>query len=184
MIRTMVRLLLLGPLAAAAPLAAQPARDSATAAGFREDAARRPFDALLRHRAELRLSEQQVRQIEEVARALEARNAPLRERLVREHRRWRVERREQLQRMSVEERRRELRRVREQRGRGEAVPGTMRPVVREMLVNIEESIHQAQGVLTAEQRLQARQILRHEIVREGRAGARVRHMLRERTRRP
>ena len=165
MIRTFLRLLVpvLVATAAAAPLRAQPARDSAAAAGFREDAARRPFDALLRHRGELRLSAQQVRQIESVARRLEERNAPLRERLVHEHRRWREERRTQLERMSPGERRRELRRLRERRGAGEQVPEPLRPVVREMLVNIEQAIHDAQGVLTAEQRLQARQILRREI---------------------
>lgn len=173
MIRTIVRLAMtaLMLLAAAAPLRAQPGRDSAAAAGFREDAARRPFDALLRHRAELRLSPQQVRQIETVARRLEERNAPLRERLVREHGRWREERRTQLERMSPEERRRELRRVRERRGAGEQVPEPLRPVVREMLVNVEEAIHEAQGVLTAEQRVQVRQILRREL-RQDRVRAR------------
>jgi hypothetical protein len=50
----------------------------------------------------------------------------------------------------------------------------MQPLVRQMRVNIEEAMHQAQGVLTAEQRLQARRILQRELRASRRPGVRPR----------
>jgi hypothetical protein len=147
----------------AAPLAAQ--RDTADA-GAR---GRPPLDRLLRHRAELQLTDAQVRQLQAIRERLDAQNAPLRQRLTAQSQRFRTERRQQLERMSPEERRAELRRLRQQRA-AERVPADMQPVVRQMRVNIEEAMHQAQGVLTAEQRVRAREILRREVrtVRESR----------------
>jgi hypothetical protein len=171
----------------AAPLAAQPGRD--TAAVRVRGAALPAFERLMRHRAELGLSDAQVRQLEGIRERLQARNAPLREQLAAQSQRFRTERREQLQRMSPEERRAELRRVRAQRA-GERVPADMQPVMRQMRVNIDEAMHQAQGVLTAEQRVRARELLRAERAerrpgvrgqRERRPGAGVRpRMERER----
>lgn len=163
MTRTITRLVLLLATALALPLAAQTGHD-ADAMLREEDAARRPFDALLRHRAELRLTAQQVRQIETIARQLEVRNAPLRRRLVADHHRWREERRVQLERMSHAERHRELARLRAERARGQQVPEPLRPTVRQMLVHIQEATHRAEGVLTVEQRARASDILRREIV--------------------
>jgi hypothetical protein len=150
----------------AAPLAAQ--RDTAEAGAARGGPA---FDRLVRHRAELQLSDAQVRQLQEIRERLEAQNAPLRQQLTEQSRRFRSERREQLERMSPEERRAELRRLRQQRA-GERVPADMQPLVRQMRVNIEEAMHQAQGVLTAEQRLRAREILRREVRGTRRPGMR------------
>jgi hypothetical protein len=156
---------------AAAPLAAQPGAD--TVAGvMQERAARRPFDAVLRHRAELELSDAQVRQLQTIRERLEQRNAPLRSRLVEQTQRWRAERRGQLERMTPRERRQELRRMRELPA-GQRVPADVQPIVRQMRVNIEEATHQAQGVLTPEQRLRVRELLRREVRTVRRPGARV-----------
>lgn len=144
--------------AAAVPAAAQPGEQPP----FREDAARQPFEALLRHREELQLSDDQVRRIQTIGRQLEERNAPLRQRLVQEHRRWREERRAQLERMTPRQRRAELRRMRGQRGEP-PVPEALRPTVHQMRVNISDAMHQAQGVLTAEQRVRAQDILRRQL---------------------
>lgn len=162
-------------LAAAAPAAAQqpgaaPGREQAPPA-LREQAERRAFEALLRHRAELELSEQQVRQIEAIGRRLQEQNAPLRQRLVEEARRWREERRAQLERLTPEQRREELRRMRGRRGQA-PVPEAMQPLVRQMRLNINEAMHQARGVLTAEQRLRAEQVLRRQLRDSRRPGMR------------
>ncbi|HEV3048996.1 MAG TPA: hypothetical protein VGX50_01725 [Longimicrobium sp.] len=170
---------------------------------LREDAEHRAFDMLLRHRQQLALSDQQVRRLEEIRAQLERQNAPLRARLVEEHQRWQAERRAQLERMSVEERRQELRRVRE--GRGAArLPESLQMTVHQMRLHINEAMHQAQGVLTAEQRLRARELLarqaaaaarrpgvqprrrapRHELERRERVRERVRPDARQDDRQP
>ncbi|HEX6911924.1 MAG TPA: hypothetical protein VF142_16085, partial [Longimicrobium sp.] len=100
-------------------------------------------------------------------------NAPLRRQLMARHDRWRAERRAQLERMTPAQRRAELRRLREQPA-GQRVPPDMQPVVRQMHVNIEEAMHQAQGVLTAQQRIQARRILQRELRRPRRPGVGLR----------
>lgn len=147
---------------AAAPAAAQPGRDTLDAGAAQEDAARRPFDALLRHRAELELTDGQVQRLQGIRQRLEQRNAPLRAQLAERSQRWRAERRTQLERMTPQQRRQELRRLR-QLPAGQRVPADMQPLVRQMRVNIEEATHEAQGVLTAEQRLRVREILRREV---------------------
>ncbi len=154
--------------AGTAPLSAQPGRD--TAAVRVRGEALPAFQRLMRHRAELNLSDAQVRQLETIRQRLEAQNAPLRQQLASQNQRFRTERREQLQRMSPEERRAELRRLRAL-PRDQRVPADMQPVVRRMRVNIDEAMHQAQGVLTAEQRVRARELLRTER-RERRPGVR------------
>ncbi|HEU4884272.1 MAG TPA: hypothetical protein VFT45_18600 [Longimicrobium sp.] len=138
-------------------------------AAFREDAERRAFDMLLNHRTQLQLSEQQVRQLESIRGRLEQQNAPLRARLVEEHQRVQAERRAQLERMSAEQRREELRRLRRDGRPG--VPEALQPTVRQMRLNINEAVHQAQGVLTAEQRLRAQTLLRAQMQRARRAEA-------------
>ena len=165
---------------AAAPLAAQPEGENPEAA---LRAANRPFESLMRFREELRLSEQQVARLQSIRARMEQQNAPLRERLVAQHQRWRAERRAQLERMTPEQRRAELRRVRGQPA-GQRVPADMQPLVRQMRVNIEESMHQAQGVLTAEQRLQARRILQRELRAARRPGVQRRPVRRPEARVP
>lgn len=148
------------------------ARVAGTRAAFREDAERRAFDMLLNHRAQLQLTEQQVRQLEGLRTRLEQQNAPLRARLVEEHQRAQAERRAQLERMSADQRREELRRLRREGRPG--VPESLQPTVRQMRLNINEAVHQAQGVLTAEQRLRAQTLLRSQMQRARRPGAHAR----------
>lgn len=162
---------------AAAPAAAQQPRERERAAAeqaaaaermrqqaaFREDAERRAFDMLLNHRTQLELSAQQVRELEAIRERLEQQNAPLRARLVEEHSRLQAERRAQVERMSAEQRRAELHRLR--RDGRPAVPPALQPTVRQMRLNINEAVHQAQGVLTAEQRLRAQALIRRELQR-------------------
>ncbi|HEX2080547.1 MAG TPA: hypothetical protein VHG08_22780 [Longimicrobium sp.] len=152
--------------AAAVPAAAQPGPEPS----FREAAERRPFELLLRHRDALGLTDVQVRQLETIGERLEQQNAPLRQRLVQEHHRWREERRAQLERMTPEQRREELRRMRGRRGEP-PVPEALRPTVYQMRLNINDAMHQAQSVLTPAQRLRAQDILRREVRPLGRARA-------------
>lgn len=146
------------------------AREAGAHAALRQDAERRAFDVLLNHRTQLQLTEQQVRQLEGLRTRLEQQNAPLRARLMEEHQRVQAERRAQLERMSPDERRAELRRL--QREGRPGVPQTLQPTVRQMRINISEAVHQAQGVLTAEQRLRAQSLLRSQMQRARRPGVR------------
>jgi hypothetical protein len=153
-----------------ARVAGERARHAGARAVVREDAERRAFDLLLNHRTQLELSEAQARQIEAIRTRLQQQNAPLRARLVEEHQRAQAERRAQLERMSADERRAELRRLRREGRPG--VPESLRPTVRQMRLNINEAVHQAQGVLTAEQRLRAQSLLRSQMQRARRPGVR------------
>lgn len=150
--------------------AGERARQAGARAALRQDAERRAFDMLLNHRTQLQLTEQQVRQLEGLRTRLEQQNAPLRARLVEEHQRVQAERRAQLERMSADERRAELRRL--QREGRPGVPESLQPTVHQMRLNINEAVHQAQGVLTAEQRVRAQSLLRSQIQRARRPGVR------------
>ena len=159
----LVRVLLIALAAsAAAPAAAQPGgrhpeRPRAEERLSPEDG-RRPFEVLLRHREQLRLTEDQVRRIQEIGRGLEARNAPLRQRLAEERQRWMARRQAELERMDAERRRDEMRRMRRER----RVPEPMQPLMREMRENITAAVRDAHGVLSDEQRTEARRVLREE----------------------
>ncbi len=136
-----------------------------------------PFAALLRHRGELRLSRAQVARLEAVGRALEERNRPLRQQLRRQREEFVERRRAQVGRLSPEQRRDTLRRLREERARGEGLPPQMRPVVERMRANTRRAMEEAQRVLTPEQKRRARALVRErrtearERVRERRGGA-------------
>jgi hypothetical protein len=132
----------------------------ATQGAMHEAAERRAFDLLLRHRAELALSEQQVRRLQAILARLDQRNAPLRQRLVQQHQHLQAERRAQLERMSAGQRRAELHRLRRARP---DVPRSLEPTVRQMRLNIHEAVQQAQAVLTVRQRLRARELARMEV---------------------
>lgn len=122
----------------------------------------RAFAMLLRERERLALTDEQVRRLDTIRRRLEARNAPLREKLRREHARFVAQRREQLSRLTPDERRDTLRALREQRRRGDGpgLPPAMRPLAVEMRGNIRAAMEEAQGVLTDEQKQRARELLR------------------------
>jgi len=167
----------LAALAAAVPAAAQP--------GVRPPAGERrgpamheggghPFQALLRHRERLSLTADQVRRLEAIGQRLEERNRPLRERLSQERTRFMETRRQQMERLTPEQRRDTLRAMR-RRGAGPGMPESMQPLARQIRVNLNEASYEAQGVLTAEQRLQARRILQQEMrMRARRPGMRGR----------
>jgi hypothetical protein len=169
----LVRILLIA-LAASVAAAAQPGGrlpERPRAEGpLSPDEGRRPFEVLLRHREQLRLTEAQVRRIQEIGRGLEARNAPLRQRLAEERHRWMARRQAELERMNAERRRDEMRRMRHER----RVPEPMRPLVREMRANIAAAVRDAHGVLSDEQRTEARRVLREE-ARARHAEVRARH---------
>ena len=135
-----------------------------------------PFAALLRHREELRLSRAQVARLEAVGRVLEERNGPLRQQLRRQREEFVKLRRAQVGRLSPEQRRDTLRRLREERARGEGLPPQMRPVVERMRANTRRAMVEAQRVLTTEQKRRARALVRErtevrERARELRGGA-------------
>jgi hypothetical protein len=195
MMKRLIRpiLILLLTALASAPAAgqtAQAARERAeadrarTAAGharlaheFQEGAERRAFDMLLRHRAQLELSEQQVQRIRAIGARLEQRNAPLRQRLMAEHDRWMAARRAQVERMSAAQRRAELARL---RAHSQAhMPESLQPTVRQMRVHIDEAVQQAQAVLTARQRVRAQELVRLELRAAARARVQARRATRE-----
>ena len=118
-----------------------------------------PFAALLRHREELRLSRRQVERLQAVGRELEERNRPLRQQLRRQREAYVAQRRAQVRRLSAEQRRDTLRRLREERARGE-LPPEMRPVVERMRSNTRRAMAEAQSVLTHEQKRRARALVR------------------------
>ncbi|HEU0078914.1 MAG TPA: hypothetical protein VFQ76_14770, partial [Longimicrobiaceae bacterium] len=115
-------LLLFAAALLAAPAA--PAQDGAAPPAWQRAEERDegvPFAALVRHREELRLSRDQVARLEAVARALEERNRPLRQQLRRQREEFVERRRTQVGRLSPEQRRDTLRRLREERARGEGL---------------------------------------------------------------
>lgn len=174
-------LALVAALSAAAPAAVR-AQDGAAPPAWGPAAEREgamPFAVLLRHRGELRLSRAQVARLEAVGRALEERNRPLRQQLRRQREEFVERRRAQVGRLSPEQRRDTLRRLREERARGEGLPPQMRPVVERMRANTRRAMEEAQGVLTPEQKRRARALVRERVearerVRELRRGAAAR----------
>lgn len=126
---------------------------------------RRPFEALYRVRHELMLTDAQVERLQDIARRLDLRNHPLRERLhtelgvYREQQRAEIER--ELLRLPPEQRQRALRRMLEERRR-RGLPPHIRPIAQEMRQNIGAAVREAQGVLTPIQKHRARQLVAEE----------------------
>ncbi|HYJ78243.1 MAG TPA: hypothetical protein VEW03_01470 [Longimicrobiaceae bacterium] len=157
-----------GALLAAVPALAQ---DEPAAAPPERPAAelleeeRRPFEALYRARQELMLTDAQVGRLQDIARRLEVRNHPLRERLhadlqlYREQQRAELER--ELLRLPPEQRQRALREMLEERRR-RGLPPHVRPIAQEMRRNIGEAVHEAQRVLTPIQKHRARQLVEEQ----------------------
>jgi Spy/CpxP family protein refolding chaperone len=171
--RALVALAVLAAAPAAAQVPAAPSAAPADTAGARM---LRPFQRLLQRRAELGLSDAQVRRLQEIQHGLEARNAPLRQRLASERQRWVAERRAQLEAMAPEQRRAEMRRMR----RAREVPDALRPMMAEIRQNLAAAARDARQVLTPEQRQRVGRMLREQRVERRGAGART---LRARTRR-
>lgn len=148
-----------------APAAAQGGGGS-PAADVLDAREQRPFDLLLEARAELGLSAAQVTRLQAIAARLEETNRPLRDELVRRWQAVREERRAELMRMTPQQRRAELRRVRQQGP--PPVPESMRPVVQRVRQNVAAAMHEARDVLTPEQKARARAMVREH--RRGQMG--------------
>lgn len=180
LLRSVLALALLALPVVATAQRAGPPRGAPPHEVMRRESGGRAFAMLLRERERLALTDEQVHRLDTIRRGLEARNAPLRERLRREHARFVAQRREQLARLTPEQRRDTLRALREQRrrGAGPGLPAAMRPLAVEMRENIRAAMGEAQGVLTEEQKQRARQLLRErrrETRREIRRERRERH---------
>lgn len=165
---------LLIPFAALAlsalPLAAQGGVQPNDPGDAVEQREQRPFDALMDARAELGLSDQQVSRLQAIAARLEETNRPYREQLVREWQAVREQRRQELLRMTPEERRAELQRVREQGP--PPLPESLRPLAQRIRANIAGAMREAGTVLTPAQKARAREMIRAR--RGGGGGARPR----------
>lgn len=121
--------------------------------------ARPPFAALLEHRQELGLTEEQVGQLGEIGRSLQEQNRPLRARLLALRQQYVAVRLEQVRRLTPEARRDTLRRLRTER-KARTMPPELLPVVEEMRENTRRAMMEAQGVLSDAQKERARDLLR------------------------
>ena len=152
------RLLAAALLLGAAPAAAQEDGPPARGAEMLARREQRPFDLLMEVRGELGLSDAQVGRLQAIAARLEETNRPVREELVRRWQAVREERRAALMRMTPEQRRAELRRI---RGQGPPpVPESLRPLVQRMRGNIGAAMREAGTVLTPRQKARARALVR------------------------
>ena len=152
------RLLAVALLLGAAPAAAQEDGPPARGAEMLARREQRPFDLLMEVRGELGLSDAQVGRLQAIAARLEETNRPVREELVRRWQAVREERRAALMRMTPEQRRAELRRIREQGP--PPVPESLRPLVQRMRGNIGAAMREAGTVLTPGQKARARALIR------------------------
>lgn len=145
-------------LMAAAPAAAQPGADVHPELQVLRESEQRPLELLMDVRDELHLTDPQVVRLRQIATRLEETNRPLRRQLVAEYGRWREQRRVELERMTPAERRAEWRRIR--RMPHPPVPPPLRPLVNRIRGNIHAAVQEASTVLTPEQKVHARQLLR------------------------
>lgn len=175
-VRYMVALSLLAAAPAAAQQTGRPGADSARGGRWEHGGRQhRPaFQGLLAHRQELQLTDAQVARLQEIGRRLDERNRPIHEQLRAHHEQFKAQRRAQMERLTPEQRRDTLRRLREERARGEGLPREMKPVVERMRANTRRAMEEAQRVLTPEQKRRARALvrerreLREEVQRERR----------------
>ncbi len=162
--KTSVRYMMALVLLAAAPVAAQTTgragADSARGGRWEREGHRdRPaFQGLIEHRQELQLTDAQVSRLQEIGRRLDERNAPLRAQLAAHREQYAARRRAQMERLTPEQRRDTLQRLR-QNDRKREVPEAMRAPMEQMRENIHAAMQEAQGVLTAPQKERARQLM-------------------------
>lgn len=145
-------------LLAAAPAAAQPGPGGHPGLQVLRETEQRPLELLMDVRDELQLTDPQVVRLRQIATRLEQTNRPLRRQLVAEYGRWREQRRMELERMSPAQRRAELRRAR--RHPQPPVPEPLRPLVRQIRGNVQAAVQEAGTVLTPQQKVRARELLR------------------------
>ncbi|HEX8359709.1 MAG TPA: hypothetical protein VF613_06375 [Longimicrobium sp.] len=160
--KTSVRYMMALALLAAAPVAAQQTgragADSARHGRWEHGAHKPAFQGLIAHRQELQLTDAQVARLQEIGRRLDERNAPLRAQLAAHREQYAARRRAQMERLTPEQRRDTLQRLR-QNGRKREVPEAMRAPMAQMRENIRAAMQEAQGVLTAPQKERARQLM-------------------------
>lgn len=159
-VRYMVALSML----AAAPAAAQtgqPGADSARGGRWEHGGKhhRPAFRGLLAHRQELQLTDAQVARLQEIASRLEERNRPIRAQLAAQRAQFMAQRRAQMERLTPEQRRDTLRRMREE-GRRRQIPQAMRAPMEQMRANIRSAMEESQGILNAQQKERARELMR------------------------
>ena len=163
-------------LLAVAPsaLRAQEVADGQPGLQVLRESERRALDQLLAVRGELQLTDAQVVRLQGIADRLEETNRPLRRQLFTEYRRWREQRRVELERMTPAQRDAELRRIRETGP--PPVPQPLRPLVQQIRGNMRQALREAGTVLTPGQRQRARQMIRAHAAerRNGRMGPRGR----------
>lgn len=142
--------LALALMAAPAPLAAQQtSQDTASAAPSHWSRGHGPVEKLLRHRADLNLSEAQVARLEEINRRMEERNRPLVRQLVEMRRQWGPEFRRSRHDMTPEQRAELSRRMEE-----------ARPLVEQIHENNRSAMREVGEVLNPEQKASVREMLR------------------------
>lgn len=185
--RSMYRLVLTAALVAA-PVALAAQQPPAPPAGARAGGQwNRPgadggpgFQFLLRHRAELKLSDAQVQQIQTIGQELQTANAPLREKVRSARQAQRPQLSEQqrqalrdsLRKLTPEQRRSEMQKLREQHRTQAQLPPELQPTVQQMRENGRKALERLQAVLTPEQRTQARQLAQqYRGQRQGRMNA-------------
>ena len=156
-------------LLATAPAAAQePADDAQPGIEVLRDSELRPLEQLMAVRTELQLTDPQVARLRQIAIRLEETNRPLRRRLFFEYRRWREQRRAELERMTPAQRDAEFRRL--QAMGDPPVPPRLQPLVRQIRGNIRHALQEAGGVLTPAQKARARELVRERREQRGPGG--------------
>ena len=125
----------------------------------------RPFELLLENRAQLGLTDEQVRRLEAIRNRLEEQNRPLREQLRTARERLMEQRRAEMQKLAPEQRRERMRQMRQRRDPGDgrprmALPSELRPIAERLRANTERAAEEARDVLSVEQRIRARELAR------------------------
>ncbi len=125
----------------------------------------RPFALLLENRAQLGLTDEQVRRLEVIRNRLEVQNRPLREQLRTARQRLMEQRRAEMQKLTPEQRRERMRQMRQQRDPGDGRPGMalppeLRPIAERLRANTDRAAEEARDVLSLEQRVRARELAR------------------------
>lgn len=160
-------------LLAAVPAAAQePAPGGQPGIEVLRESEQRPLEQLMAVRDELQLTDPQVARLRQIAIQLEQTNRPLRRQLFLEYRRWREERRVELERMTPAQRDAELRRV--QAMGDPPVPPRLQPLVRQIRGNVGMAMREAGRVLTPAQKARVREMVRERRQQRGMGGAGLR----------
>ena len=163
--RTFCRAALLALLAAPAAAAAQQEPAPAAVGQMQDEQERGAWQFLAEHRGELGITPEQQDRLRVIALRLGETNAPLRQQLREQRQRYLAQRRAELLRMTPEQRRAEMERLRRE---PPPVPEGMRPLLEQVRANQRAAMREAQGVLTPDQKQRARALFRQW--RAGRRG--------------